>query len=131
MLVLLITIISPLLSKHMPLHRRGRGGGSLGCSRTPRLRYGAGDYRGMGRLCVRHTGCRRTRSRDNPSDRRGRRLSGSSRRRACCGPQGAGPLSAAQSVPRPLETRAHRLYLRGKGHEPVSTSNYNSWALAG
>ena len=76
---------------HMPLHQQGRGGGSPSGSRTRRPRSGAGGWRDNGRRGARRQGCRRTRSRDSPSGRRGTQLSGNLRQKACCEPREAGP----------------------------------------
>ncbi len=121
---------SPLLSRHRLRHRQGRGGGGLTDSHRRLLRFEAGGWAGWAGLGVRHKGCRKTHSRDSPSDRHGTRPSGSLRRRACCEPQGAGPLSGALSAPTRRGTRAHRQYLHGRGRALVGTSSCNSSALA-
>ena len=66
------------------LRRPGRGDGL-----TNRSRSGRQSHRGCGCLWAILGGklrrCSRTHSRDSPSDRRGIRLSGNSRRTPCCG----------------------------------------------
>ena len=72
----IVLIESPLLSRHRLRHRQVRGGGSPSGSRTRRPRCGAGGWQDSGRRGARQPACRRTRSRDSPSGRRGTRPSG-------------------------------------------------------
>ena len=123
--------ISPLQSMHRLRHQQERGGGSSYSSRTRLLLYEVGDYIGMGRLCVRHTRCRRTHNLGNPSGKRGTQLLGSFHQMVCYGPQEASLLSVVLFVPRPLGIREPHQCLRGKGHELGCTSSYNSSALVG
>ena len=113
-----------------PLHRQGRGGGSLDNSHRLLQRCVAGGSLGGEAYDGRRRGCRRTHSRGSPCDRHGRRLSDSSRQRACCALQGVSLLLMALSSPILLGTQGHRRCLVGIAHAPVNTSSYNSLALA-
>ena len=116
---------------HMPLHQQVRGDDSLIDSHRQQQQFEAGGSPSRGELAVKHKACRRTRIWDSPSDKHGTLLSNSLHQKACCGPQGADPLSEALSVPILWGTQGHHLYLHDKDHEPVNTNSYNSSALAG
>lgn len=90
------TTVSSTQWRRKPQRPPGRGGGGLNHSRSGRRSRRGCDDLGA-RLGARQCRCSRTGSRDSPSDRRGRRLSDSSRQKPCCGPRG--------------EARYHRFYL--------------------
>ena len=73
-------IIFLLQSTHKLLHQLGHDGDFRVDNHTQLLRCGAGDYTDKGRLCVRHTKCRRTHSQDSPFDRN---ISKSTRANSC------------------------------------------------
>ena len=115
-----------LLSRHMPRRRRGRDGGSPFGSRRRRPRSGADGSPSRVASGEMLQACRGTRTRDNPSDRCGRRREGSPRQMVGCGPQVATLQSKAQSGPTHRGTPEHRQCQYGTSHEPECTSNYNS-----
>ena len=120
-----------LQSRHKPQRQRGRGDDSPCRSRMQRPRSGADGFPSRVASDVMLQACRRTRTRDNPSDRCGRRHEGSPRQRDGCGPQVAAHESKAQSVPTRQGRQGHRRCQHGTGHAPECTSSYNSWARAG
>lgn len=124
-----ITIL--LLSRRRPRRRRGHGGDSPSGNRRRRLRSGADGFPSRVASGGMRPACRGTRTRDNPSDRCGKRHEGSLRQRGGCGPPAAGLRSKAQSVPTPRGIPVHRQCQYDTGHEPECTSSYNSWARAG
>ena len=93
------------------------------------LQFEAGGFQVSALLALKHKVCRRTHSRDSPSDRRGIRPSDSLHQKACYGPQEAIPRLMALSAPMLLEKLVHRQYLHDRDHEPVNTNSYNSSAL--
>ena len=113
-----------------PLRRQVRGDDSLIDSHRQQQQFEAGDSPNQGVRAAKRTVCRKTRSRDSPSDRRGTRPSGNFRRRACCERPRVGPLSRVLSVPILWGTLVHRQYLPDKDHVPGCTSSSNSLALA-
>ena len=123
--------VSPSQSMHRLLHQQGRGGGSPDNSHTRRQRCVTGGWASSGTRVGRRIACRRTHSRDSPSDRHGRRLSDNLRQRACYEPQGADLRSMALSAPISSGIWVHRRCLPYINHALVSTSSCNSWALAG
>ena len=76
----------------MPLHRQVRGDDLLTHNHRQQPRCGADGFQVLALLAVKHKGCRRTRSQDNPSGIYGRRPSDNLRRKACCGQQAVNPL---------------------------------------
>jgi len=96
------------LSRRRPRRRRGRGGGSPFGSRRRQLRSGADGFPGRVAGGGTRRACRGTRTRDNPSDRRGRRREGSPRQMGGCGRPAAGLRSTAQSAPTHRGTQGHR-----------------------
>ena len=82
------TIVFLLLSMHMPLHQQARGDDSLTYSHRLLPQSGVGGFLNQGVLAAKRTVCRRTHSRDSPSDRHGTRLSDNLHQRACCERQG-------------------------------------------
>ena len=119
-----------LQSTHKLLHQQVRCDGFPTHNHRRRPQYGVDGFPNQGALAVKRKAYRRTRSQGNPFDIHGTQPSDSLHRKACCGPQGAGLLSKAQSAPIPWETLVHRQYLHGRDHVPVNTSSYNSSALA-
>ena len=115
----------------MPRRRRVRGGDSPYRSRRLRPRSGVDGFPSRVASDVMLQACRRTRTRDNPSGRYGRRHEGSPRQMVGCGPQVAAPRSKAQFVPTHRGKLGHRRCQHGTGHAPECTSSYSSWARAG
>ena len=119
------------LSKHMLRHRQVRGDDPLNSSHKLQLQFEAGGFLNPEAHDVKHKVCRRTHSRDSPSDRRGIRPSDSLRQKAYYEQRVVSSLSEALSEPILLEKLVHRQYLHGRDHEPVNTNSYSRSALAG
>ena len=114
----------------MLLHRQVHGGGLPTHSHKLQLQSEAGVFLNLEAHVVRRKVCRRTHSRDSPSDRRGIRPSDSLRQKAYYEKRVVSSLSEALSAPILLEKLVHRQYLHDRDHEPVNTSNYNSLVRA-
>ena len=125
----IIAVLS--LSRRRPRRRRGRGGGSPFESRRRRPQSGVDGFPSRVAGGGMRPGCRGTRTRDNPSDRCGRRREGSLHQRVGCGPPAAGLQSGAQSVPTHRGTPGHCRCQHGTGHAPEYTSSYSSWVRVG
>ena len=81
----------PLQSRHMLLRRQGHDGVFSSNSHRLLQLSEADGFPSREAHDAKRKACRRTRSRDSPFDKRGKRLSDILRRTACCGPRGAGP----------------------------------------
>ena len=93
------------------------------------LQYEAGGFLNPGGPAVKHKVCRRTHSRDSPSDTHGRQPSNNLRQKAYYEQRVASSLSEALFSPILLEKLVHRQYLHGRDHEPVNTNSYISSVL--
>ena len=95
-------------SSHMPRHRPRHGDGGSGHNRNRRLRYGADGWAGVYPTGDgKHDRCSGTHSRDSPSDRLERPLSGSLHRMDYCGRPGAALRSWERSAARHPERARH------------------------
>lgn len=122
---------SLLLSTHTLRHRQGHDGGGPNNSHRLRQQCEVGGSSSQEALGVKHRVCRKTHSRDNPSDRHGTRLSDSLHQKVCCGQQEASLQSGVLSAPTLWGRLEHHRYLHGKVHAPASTSSCSSSAPAG
>ena len=118
-----------LLSMHKLLHLPMHGGDLLIHNHRQQLQSEAGGFPNQEAHDVKHKVCRRTHSRDSPSDRRGTRPSDSLRQKAYYEKRVVSSLSEALSAPILLEKLVHRQYLHGRDHEPVNTNSYISSVL--
>src|SRR5690606_26999921 len=119
-----------LLSKRMPLHRLRRDDDSPDSNRMQRPRSVTDNSPGQEADAVQHKACRKTHSRDSPSDRHETPLSDSLRQSAYYGQQAADLLSEALSAPTLWRRPVRHRYHPHKDHAPANTNSYNSSARA-
>ena len=112
------------LSRRRLRRRLRRGGDSPSGSRRLRPRSGVDGFPSRVAGGGMRRACRGTRTRDNPSDRCGRRREGSLRQRDGCGRPAAGLQSRAQSAPTPR--RISNAITARKGFFSFPTSTYRS-----
>ena len=119
--------ISLLQSTHKLLHRQVRGDDPLNSSHRRQLQYEAGGSLNPEGHAVRHKVCRKTHSRDSPSDTHGKQPSNNLRQKACYEQRVASSLSEALSEPILLEKLVHRQYLHGRDHAAENSNSHNSF----
>ena len=116
---------------HMLQRRQVRGDGLPTHNHRQQPLSEAGGFLNQETPAVRHKGCRRTHSRDSPSDRRGTLPSDTLHQKAYYELQVEDLLSEVQSEPILRGTQVHRQYHTGRVHAPENTTSYNSSVLVG
>ena len=119
-------IVSLLLSTHRLQRRQAHGDDSPSYSHRQQPPCEVDGLPAPASYGATRKAYRRSHSRDNPSDRRGTRLSSNSHRKDDCVPQVAALQSEAQSASRLQEKLEHCQYHHSTDHVPDCTSSYNN-----